>query len=177
MNNRKQGFTLIELLVTLSVLAILLTIGAPALQGLIQNSRLVSQTSELVGDLNFARSEAVKRGGAVNICASADGATCSGAATWETGWIVFNENSAPPNTTVDVGEAILRVTPAAGGNNTLRSARPAIRFSPRGYSVGFPDTFRACDSRGLGSARGVTISNQGRIATGTAAVTGVALCP
>lgn len=174
MNNRKQGFTLIELLITISVLAILLAIGAPNLQMFIQNSRLMSQTSGLVGDLNFARSEAVKRGGAVNVCASADGATCSGAVTWETGWIVFNENSAPPNTAVDAGDAILRVTPALGGNNTLRAARPAIRFSPQGYSVGFTDTFGACDSRGLGSARNVVVSNQGRVTTGTG---GIASCP
>ena len=167
-NNRKQGFTLIELLITISVLAILLAIAAPNLQMFIQNSRLFSHTSGLVGDLNFARSEAVKRGGPVNVCASANGTTCSGALAWGTGWIVFNENSAPPNTTVNAGEAILRVTQALGGNNTLRAAIPAIRFSPQGYSVGFTDTFSACDSRGVGSARGVVISNQGRVRTRSA---------
>lgn len=172
----KNGFTLIELMVTLSVLAILLTIAVPNLQMFIQNSRLMSQTAGLVGDLNFARSEAIKRGGAVNICASADGATCSGAVTWETGWIVFNENSVPLNTTVDAGEAILRVTPALGGNNTMRApaGRSAIQFSPQGYSVGFTTTFRACDARGLGSGRNVVVSNQGRVTTGTG---GIASCP
>lgn len=170
----KSGFTLIELMVTLSVLAILLTIATPNLRMFIQNSRLMSQTTGLVGDLNFARSEAIKRGGAVNICASADGATCSGAVTWETGWIVFNENSVPLNTTVDAGEAILRVTPALGGGNTIRAARSAFRFSPQGYSVGFTDTFRACDSRGLGSGRNVIVSNQGRVTTGTG---GILSCP
>lgn len=171
----KSGFTLIELLITLSVLGILLAIGVPNLQMFIQNSRLMSQTTGLVGDLNFARSEAIKRGGPVTVCASGDGATCSGATTWETGWIVFNEDSVPINMTADAGEAILRVSPALGGSNTLRTGfRPAFRFSPQGYSVGFTDTFRACDSRGLPSGRNVTISNQGRVTTGAG---GIGSCP
>jgi type IV fimbrial biogenesis protein FimT len=171
----KQGFTLIELMVTLSVLGILLAVAAPNLQMFVQNSRLTSQTSELVGDLNFARSEAVKRGGTVTICASADGATCSGALTWETGWIVFNDGNA--DSAVNGADTVLRVTPALGGTNTMRAGRSDIRFGSQGYSVGFTATFRACDSRALPSARGVVVSNQGRVTTGTAAATGVASCP
>jgi type IV fimbrial biogenesis protein FimT len=176
MMTKHTGFTLIELLVTLTVLAILLAIGAPNLRTFIQNSRLMSQTTELVGDLNFARAEAVKRGGAVNICASADGATCSGALTWETGWIVFNENSTPPNVALDAGDVLLRVTPALGGGNTMRApaGRAAIRFGTQGYSLGFTTTFRACDSRGLASGRNVTVSNQGRVTTGLG---GIVSCP
>ncbi|MDO9635827.1 MAG: prepilin-type N-terminal cleavage/methylation domain-containing protein, partial [Thiobacillus sp.] len=62
MQTRPAGFTLIELMVTLSVLAILLTIGIPSLQMFIQNSRLQSQSASLMGDLNYARAEAVRLG-------------------------------------------------------------------------------------------------------------------
>lgn len=175
MNNRKKGFTLIELLITLSVLVILLAIGAPSLQMFIQNSRLVSQTSGLVGDLNFGRSEAVKLGTPVTVCASADGATCSNALAWETGWIVFSDANA--DGVVDIlnipPDVILRVAPPLGGNNTLGAGRSVIRFSTQGFSVGFNNTFRACDSRGAASARNVIVSNQGRVTTGQGGV----VCP
>lgn len=172
MHSENKGFTLIELLVTLTILGILLAVGAPGLRNSMQNSRLWSQANELTGGLNYARAEAVKLGRGVTVCASVDGATCSGNAVWETGWIVFGENN-PANSQVDAGETVLRVSAALTGNNTMRSGRAAIRFGPQGYSVGFNDTFRVCDSRGTGSARNVVVSNQGRVTSGT----GAASCP
>lgn len=166
MQTRPAGFTLIELMVTLSVLAILLTIGIPSLQMFIQNSRLQSQSASLMGDLNYARAEAVRLGSPVAVCASANGATCSGALTWETGWIVFNDRNS--NGVVDAAELpILRAAPALGGGNTMRTAAISlVRFNAQGYSSGFADTFRVCDVRGLGSARGVVLSFQGRVRNG-----------
>ncbi len=167
MSIKQTGFTLIELMVTLSVLAILLTIGIPNLQMFIQNSRLQSQSASLMGDLNYARSEAVRLGSPVAVCASANGAAlCSGALTWETGWIVFNDRNS--NGAVDAAELpILRAAPALGGGNTMRTAAiPLVGFNAQGYSSGFADTFRVCDVRGVGSARGVVLSFQGRVRNG-----------
>lgn len=160
MQTRPAGFTLIELMVTLSVLAILLTIGIPSLQMFIQNSRLQSQSASLMGDLNYARAEAVRLGSPVAVCASANGAACSGALTWETGWLIFNDINT--DGVVDAGE-LLRAAPALGGGNTMRAAIPLVRFNALGYSNGFGATFRVCDSRGPGSARGVVLSNHGRV--------------
>jgi type IV fimbrial biogenesis protein FimT len=165
MQTRPAGFTLIELMVTLSVLAILLAIGIPSLQMFIQNSRLQSQSASLMGDLNYARAEAVRLGSPVAVCASANGATCSGALTWETGWVVFNDINT--DNVVDAGE-LLRAAPTLGGGNTLRAGGALVRFNALGYSNGFNDTFSVCDSRGLGSARGVILSNQGRVRSGKA---------
>jgi type IV fimbrial biogenesis protein FimT len=58
---RWRGFTLIELLVAVAVAAILLTLAAPSLQDFIVTQRLKSINSQLVTDLQFARSEAVAR--------------------------------------------------------------------------------------------------------------------
>ena len=57
-----RGFTLLELMVAIAVLAILATVGVPSFRELIQNNRVVTQTNELVSALNFARTEAIKRG-------------------------------------------------------------------------------------------------------------------
>lgn len=163
-------------MVTISVMAILLTIGIPNLQMFIQNSRLQSQTAALAGDLNYARSEAVSRGSTTVVCASADGASCSGGLNWETGWIVFNDANA--NNVADAGE-LLRVAPALGGSNTLRTTLALIRYSPQGYSVNTFGTFSVCDIRGLGSARGVVLSQQGRVRSGKASELApiVVVCP
>lgn len=171
MQNRPAGFTLIELMVTLSVLAILLTIGIPSLQMFIQNSRLQSQSAALVGDFNYARAEAVRLGSPVAVCASADGASCSGALAWETGWIVFNDRNG--NGAVDAAELpVLRAAPALGGGNTMRAGGALVRFTALGYSAGFNDTFSVCDIRGLGDARGVILNNQGRVRSGKASDAG-----
>ena len=62
-----RGFTLLELMVAIAVLAILATVGVPSFRELIQNNRVVTQTNELVSALNFARTEAIKRGRSVEV--------------------------------------------------------------------------------------------------------------
>ena len=62
-----RGFTLLELMVTVAVVAILATVAVPGFRDLIQNNRVTTQTNELVSALNFARTEAVKRGQRVEV--------------------------------------------------------------------------------------------------------------
>jgi type IV fimbrial biogenesis protein FimT len=66
----RRGFTLLELMITIAVLAILVTVGVPGFQELIQNNRVTTQTNELVTALNLARTEAVKRGRHVQVAVS-----------------------------------------------------------------------------------------------------------
>lgn len=89
MAERCRGVTLVELLVTIAVLAILVTIGFPSFQSSLRSNRVASANNELIASLSLARSEAVRsvRGG--GICASSDGATCTG--DWADGWIVWQD--------------------------------------------------------------------------------------
>ena len=57
-----KGFTLVELMVALVVVAILVSIAAPSLQGLIQQQRLKAVTETLLADMRTARSEALALG-------------------------------------------------------------------------------------------------------------------
>jgi prepilin-type N-terminal cleavage/methylation domain-containing protein len=58
---RLAGFTLIELMVVTVVLLILIAMAAPSIKDLVSQQRLQNIQSTLVRDLQFARSEAVRR--------------------------------------------------------------------------------------------------------------------
>lgn len=57
----RAGFTLIELMVVAAVLLVLITLAAPSIRDLLGMQRLQNIQSTLVSDLQFARSEAVRR--------------------------------------------------------------------------------------------------------------------
>jgi type IV fimbrial biogenesis protein FimT len=59
--NAGRGFTLIELLVTMSLTAVLLLLGAPALTTYLQNSKVAASTSALYSAIQNARAEAIRR--------------------------------------------------------------------------------------------------------------------
>lgn len=87
MNARSSsGFTLVEMMVALAIAAILLAIAVPSYSGSQLNSQLRASANDLIGSINFARSEAIKGGTVVTLCASSDGENCGGA--WNQGWVV-----------------------------------------------------------------------------------------
>ena len=102
----QKAFTLIELMVTVTIAAIVLGIAIPSFNTQIQNSRSVALGEELASAFNFARSEAVKRGQRVSICASSDGAACGGG--WNDGWIVFLDGANTDNAAAVVVNNVLR---------------------------------------------------------------------
>lgn len=59
--NRAKGVTLIELMVTIVVLAILASLAIPSFQAMIEKRRLITAAEAIYSDLQFARSEALKR--------------------------------------------------------------------------------------------------------------------
>jgi len=129
-----RGFTLIELLVTLIVLAIIIGIAIPNFNDQIRNNRSTTLGEEFHSALNFARSEAAKRGGMVSICASNDAGTGCGN-DWTNGWLAFVDTAEENSNSVGVGEA-LRYWEPLGNDMTLTVTRGGtanfVRFNPRG---------------------------------------------
>lgn len=127
--NKQSGFTLIELMVVISILAILLGIGVPSFRATIEGNRITTVANDLVGALQFARSEAVKRGTNVTLCSSSDQATCSGG--WVNGWVARN-NAAPADPPFRVWpaarEGVVIAVPGAVEFNALGGATNARCF-------------------------------------------------
>jgi type IV fimbrial biogenesis protein FimT len=135
---RTRGFSLLELIMTMSVAAILLTIAVPSFRYVTNANRISSEVNGLLGDLQFARSEAIKEGRYVSVCASSDGQSCSASTAWQSGWIVFpNANNSPTVTTGLVMAPILRVQSAFSSTDTfLSNGISVITFNRDGYAGG-----------------------------------------
>jgi len=149
-----SGFTLIELLITIAVLFILIVVAVPGYKQMTDRNRLVDSLNSLSGDLNLARSEAVKGGISVTVCASTNATACSNAALWETGWIVFSDLNG--DRIVDAGTDVQFIARGAlTGGLTLRTNAFAnndrIQYQPSG-ETGDNGTFNVCDTDALPNA-------------------------
>lgn len=117
-----NGFTLFELIITITIAAILMALALPAMRSFVLDQRLTTQANDFIADLNYARSEAVRRGTSVTICRQGGTITspsCNSAAPWGGGRIVFVDGVGNGNGTIDAGDTILRVRESLDGNNTM----------------------------------------------------------
>jgi type IV fimbrial biogenesis protein FimT len=162
--HRHTGVTLIELMVTIAVLAIVAVFAVPEWLTTVRNNRLAAQANDLVADLALARSEAMRRGGRVTICASADGTVCSGdAADWKQGRLVFFDANA--DGTVGAGDEIIRAAGNLKGNALSTSSFASsdfIQFRPSGMPVG-AGSFKLCDQRAGAYGRQISIAAAGMV--------------
>jgi type IV fimbrial biogenesis protein FimT len=136
---RAHGFTLIEVVITMAVAAILLSLAVPSFRYVTNSNRIAGESNGLVGDLQFARAEAIKEGRTVTVCVSTDGNTCASTATWQSGWIVFSD---PTNVGVhDPSETVFRFQKSFSSTDTYVASNnvSTITFNRDGYAVGIPN--------------------------------------
>lgn len=86
------GFTLIEVLITISLAAIILSIGVPSFRQLIESNKLHTTRDLLVSSISLAQQQAMTKNIAVFLCPTTDGTSCEGNWPNSTGWLVY-ENS------------------------------------------------------------------------------------
>ena len=138
MSRVRHGFTLIELMISLVVLVVLIAIGIPGMQGLINTGRLSSAANEISAAVQLARTEALRRNRSVVLCRSDTLAACADGAVWD-GWLVFVDTN--NNGTVDAGEDIIR-TGSVGtllvmrASNAISSRDQLLTFLPSGLARG-----------------------------------------
>jgi type IV fimbrial biogenesis protein FimT len=151
-----------------AVVVILATIALPSYRTIIRNARLTTQIYDFNATLNFARSEAVKRGLSVTVCPSTDQANCTANTQWEQGWIVFVDADADATkSTTDTREVLLRASAALSSGYTLRGTIGAldghVTMNPKGQ-ISSTGEFVLCENGQIDPSRAILVSNVGRIA-------------
>ena len=82
---RTRGFTLLEALVVLAVLAVLLGLAVPGLQGIRERQQLQAEAEDFWNSLMLARAQAQLHQQHVTVCAASAAGECHAAAAGSTG--------------------------------------------------------------------------------------------
>jgi len=163
------GLTLIELISVLLIGSILLALSTP-IMNLVRGTTATSLNLEFAKALNFARSEAIKRGNKVTVCRTLHGDKCQGnkkikqQKDWSNGWIVFSDVNGNGKVNVEQ-DAILVIHGPLPSGYTLRSnAKVRVTYNPIGISPGFMDSWTLCTPGKRPSlTRGVVVAYTGRV--------------
>ncbi len=143
----QRGLTLIELLTTVSVIAIVLSVGVPSFNSIVANNQITTTTNTFVAIMNVARSEAMKRSQTIKVLPDADDATHRR--------ILVTVNS--------TGEVIQQIPLPADMEITANI--DDVSFLRTGFiDKAEPPTIQVCDSTRNGeTGRILTISLSGRL--------------
>lgn len=153
-----QGFTLIELLVTVSLIALLAGLAAPAISTFVTRSSMRSINTDFSLGLQRTRLEAVNRNMCATMCMSTNvgssSPTCiTSGEDWARGWIVFlNPTCNATITTSDpVPGNIVLVRDTSGTrfsltNLSANAGLRAVTFSSRGATSLTTSGFLLADS-------------------------------
>jgi type IV fimbrial biogenesis protein FimT len=138
----QRAFTLVEMVIVVFMVGVLATLAGPMFSDFIVQQSIRNAAFELMSDLTYARSEAVKRNLSV---------TMSKTGTWTGGWKVA------------AGATTLRQHPALSPNITVTMAGSSVDFLLNGRASGLAK-FTIDDAGGKTSivARCVSVDPGGR---------------
>jgi type IV fimbrial biogenesis protein FimT len=139
-----RGFSLIELMVTVAVLAVVAAAGLPEFGRFVRDVKLGSLASDLRADMQFARSESIRRNARVLVCprstsASVICATTVTATTWSNGWLVCYDVNADGVCDIDgTGNDPnpTRVHAAPASTMSLSGPTAVVTYFPTGNANG-----------------------------------------
>jgi len=135
------GVTMVELIITMTIAGILLTMGVSGYRYVTRSNRASGEINALLGDMQFARYEAVKEGEPVRICpaASASATTCSTTTSWSGGWMVLSNALSGSSGTANVLRRQLPFS-SFSSTDTLTTTVTSVDFDREGYAMGLAGT-------------------------------------
>ncbi len=152
---KQKGVSLIELMITLVVLGIATAFAMPAFDYVIANNRQSAMINQLVGAMNLARLEAIKRGAQVSI------ATMDGSNNWHNGYRLWVD--ANSDIVFDSGEELVRQYDAATAGGLTGSAK-GFGFRATGFSTAAGNV-AICSNYKKVAGRQVSLALSGRVST------------
>jgi len=164
-----NGFTLIELIIALLIGAIVTVLSVP-MSNMVKSNRTSSVAYEFVFALNFARSEAIKRGNKVTICRTINGSRCEGETdinsqkVWDNGWMIFSDFNGNGQFNPARDEILAVHGPLPEGYSLRSNAKVRVTYKPIGISPGFMDSWTVCaPDAHAGATKGIIVSYSGRV--------------
>jgi type IV fimbrial biogenesis protein FimT len=128
---------MVELIITMTIAGILLAMGVSSYRYVTRSNRSSSEINALLGDMQFARYEAVKEGLPVTVCPAAtiSATTCDTTTHWAEGWIVLSNALSGTTGTANV---LRRQLPFSSFNSTdtLTSPVASVIFNREGFATG-----------------------------------------
>ncbi len=141
-----RGFSLYELLMTMTLVALVLTLGIPSFGSIVANHRLKVEVNALFHAVHLARKGSIVRRRAVTLCPSYDGLICEPNFDWSMGWMMFVNTDRDYPVSRDDDEAILSHHPV-DENARIMSNRKT--FTLRAIELRATNgTLVFCDRRG-----------------------------
>ena len=131
---------MVELAIVMTIVAILMAISIPSYKYVTNSNRIAAEINGLLGDMQYARAEAIKEGQTVTVCVSSNAAsaapTCTGGTSWQNGWIVFADVNGDQQVTAGTDTVLRQQAPFTStdtfvANNTLT----AVTFNREGFPV------------------------------------------
>nr|WP_232367562.1 GspH/FimT family pseudopilin [Alteromonas pelagimontana] len=145
---------------TVAILAILMTIGAPGIQRILQQNSVTADINNLSAAARFARFTAIDEEVEVTLCPTADFSQCT--ADWQQNKMVFVDSNA--NGSRDANEPVLSTADAVSKGNSIAGISSALLFSAHG-GIDQALTVTVCPSGGSAKdASALITSLYGRIA-------------
>lgn len=169
-----SAFTLLELIIGLIILSIVSMLAVPSFQAMIQNNQVLTTTNDLVNSLNMIRSEAIKRGVSVSLCAASDSTLSACGTNWKNGWLIFSNPNEDGVFANDANEILVKVKQITEPNVSISTTPTAgiVTYQPSGFPISTSSHFvfniSANGCTGNNASR-ITIMPTGRILTSAVA--------